>query len=113
LNPRQDEGHTVSETSATEGTRNEGHRWVDGVVDELIQARADTRTSNEDLTHRINGVRERLAERIGQVETRIGQVEQQVRQTRAEVGELRDEHRAFASEVVTLLTDISRRLPPA
>lgn len=54
-----------------------------------------------------------MSERIGQVETRIGQVEQQVRQTRAEVGELRDEHRAFASEVVTLLTDISRRLPPA
>ncbi|WP_067491719.1 hypothetical protein [Actinomadura hibisca] len=103
----------MSDASATEGTRNRGHGFVDGIVDELINARADARTSTEDLTHRINGVRDRLSERIGQVEQRVSDVDQEVRQTRTELGELRDEHRAFASEVVRLLTDIQRRLPPA
>lgn len=87
----------VTEASTGENTRRDGHAFVDGVVDELIQSRADTRTSNEDLTHRINGVRERLSERIGQVER--------------EVREMRTEQRVFASQVVELLTDIQRRLP--
>lgn len=93
-------------TEQGETTRHGGHAFVDGVVDELIRARTDSRTASEDLTHRINGVRERLSERLGQVEQRVGAVERAV-------SEMREENRAFAASVVELLTDIQRRLPPA